>query len=336
MPEHDESLVAATHERQGVGDDQAGAGRRADLDSYATYRALHPPDGRWIRQGVRVVRRRSSAPILNEAPGEAHLALVGTRCTATGASRRPVHSCCDAQTGPSCVQVPRSWRVSAAPRADHPVPADPRGDGTSVDRDTVRVQPIARIRVLGRFDLSLGGVLVPPLESARAESLLAFLVLHRHAAASRQHLAFLLWPDSTEAQARTNLRHVLHTLRRRLPDADRYLEVTSRTVGWRADAAVLARRLPRSRNCSTRDAGDERGSRWRCVRPSRCTPGTCWRGATTSGCSASGNGCGSGSWTRSQKLAAAVRGARRRGRRDRARRAAAARRPVARGRPTGS
>jgi DNA-binding SARP family transcriptional activator len=98
------------------------------------------------------------------------------------------------------------------------------------------VQPIARIQVLGQFDLSLGGVRVPPLESARAESLLAFLVLHRQAAASRQHLAFLLWPDSTEAQARTNLRHLLHTLRTRLPDVDRYLEVTARTVGWRADA----------------------------------------------------------------------------------------------------
>ncbi len=99
-----------------------------------------------------------------------------------------------------------------------------------------QVQPLARARVLGRFDLSLDGVQVPPLESARAESLLAFLVLHQNTATSRQHLAFLLWPDSTEAQARTNLRHLLHTLRRRLPDADRYLEVTARTVGWRADA----------------------------------------------------------------------------------------------------
>ena len=98
------------------------------------------------------------------------------------------------------------------------------------------MQQFARIQVLGQFDLSLGGVRVPPLESARAESLLAFLVLHRHTASSRQHLAFLLWPDSTEAQARTNLRHLLHTLRTRLPDADRYLEVTARTVGWRADA----------------------------------------------------------------------------------------------------
>jgi len=98
------------------------------------------------------------------------------------------------------------------------------------------VQPIARIRLLGQFDLRLGGVPVPRLESPRAESLLAFLLLDPHATTSRQRLAFQLWPDSTEAQARTNLRHLLHTLRRRFSDADRYLEVTSRTIGWRSDA----------------------------------------------------------------------------------------------------
>src|SRR5829696_9018657 len=38
------------------------------------------------------------------------------------------------------------------------------------------------------------------------------------------------------AQARTNLRHLLHNLRRSLPDPDRYLEVTQRTLRWRDDA----------------------------------------------------------------------------------------------------
>lgn len=37
-------------------------------------------------------------------------------------------------------------------------------------------------------------------------------------------------------QAQTNLRHVLHTLRHRLPDADRYLEVTARSLRWRPEA----------------------------------------------------------------------------------------------------
>jgi DNA-binding SARP family transcriptional activator len=93
-----------------------------------------------------------------------------------------------------------------------------------------------RIRLLGGLDLRQGEAALPPLGSARAESLLAFLLLHREAAQPRQRLAFLLWPDSSEGQARTNLRHLLHVLRRALPEADRFLEVTPRTLRWRADA----------------------------------------------------------------------------------------------------
>jgi DNA-binding SARP family transcriptional activator len=92
-----------------------------------------------------------------------------------------------------------------------------------------------RIRLLGGVDVEHDGARVP-VESGRVESLLAYLLLHRHAPQSRQHLAFLLWPDTSDAQARTNLRHVLHTLRRTLPDADTFLDATARTLQWRAGA----------------------------------------------------------------------------------------------------
>jgi DNA-binding SARP family transcriptional activator len=93
-----------------------------------------------------------------------------------------------------------------------------------------------RIRLLGGLDLRRDEVALPPLGSARAESLLAFLLLHQEAPQPRQHLAFLLWPDSSEGQARTNLRHLLHVLRRALSQPDRFLEVTPRTLRWRPDA----------------------------------------------------------------------------------------------------
>src|SRR4029453_950169 len=126
--------------------------------------------------------------------------------------------------------------------------------------------PTLRIRLLGELDLRHGDVPVPPLGSARAESLLAHLLLHREAAQPRQRLAlllwpgspethartklrhllraapprrrlaFLLWPDSSESQARTTLRPLLHVLRRALPDADRFLEVTPRTLRGRDGA----------------------------------------------------------------------------------------------------
>jgi hypothetical protein len=101
------------------------------------------------------------------------------------------------------------------------------------------VQPIVRVRLLGQLDLRLDGAALPRLDSARAESLLAYLLLHSDAPQTRQHLAFLLLPGSTESQARTNLRHVLHTLRRSLPNADRYLlKVTPRTLQWRTEAPL--------------------------------------------------------------------------------------------------
>ncbi len=55
-----------------------------------------------------------------------------------------------------------------------------------------------RIRLLGELDLRHGETPVAPLGSARAESLLAYLLLHRDAPQPRQRLAFLLWPDSSE------------------------------------------------------------------------------------------------------------------------------------------
>jgi DNA-binding SARP family transcriptional activator len=96
--------------------------------------------------------------------------------------------------------------------------------------------PTLVIRLFGALDVRLGDEALPPLESGRAESLLAYLVLHQDAPQVRQHLAFLLWPDSTEAQARTNLRHVLHNLRRAAPALDGYLDVTPRTLRWRSEA----------------------------------------------------------------------------------------------------
>ncbi len=92
------------------------------------------------------------------------------------------------------------------------------------------------MRLFGQVEVRYGDERLPPLDSARAESLLAYLLLHRDAPQSRQRLAFLLWPDSTEPQSRTNLRHLLHRLRQAIPDPDAFLEVTQRTLRWRADA----------------------------------------------------------------------------------------------------
>ena len=64
--------------------------------------------------------------------------------------------------------------------------------------------PTLHIRLLGELSLVFGDAPVTAVNTARLQSLLAYLVLHRDAPQSRQHVAFLLWPDSSEEQARTN------------------------------------------------------------------------------------------------------------------------------------
>ncbi|WP_181256676.1 ATP-binding protein [Merismopedia glauca] len=88
------------------------------------------------------------------------------------------------------------------------------------------------IRLLGGFSLTYGDRTVTKIASSRSQALLAYLLLHRQSAQSRQRIAFDLWPDSTDAQARTNLRKELSYLRRDLPEADRFLLVEAKTLQW--------------------------------------------------------------------------------------------------------
>ncbi len=93
--------------------------------------------------------------------------------------------------------------------------------------------PSFRIQLLGDFLLVSGDTPVTTVNVPRLQSLLAYLVLRRTAPQDRSHLAFLLWPDSTEAQAHTNLRKLLHQLRQALPDADHFLYADKHNLQWR-------------------------------------------------------------------------------------------------------
>ncbi len=92
-----------------------------------------------------------------------------------------------------------------------------------------------RIEMLGRFCITYKGKMVTTVNTARLQSLLAYLVLKSGTGQPREHLSFLFWPDSTESQARTNLRQLLHHLRSSLPACDSYLEIDTHTLRWRND-----------------------------------------------------------------------------------------------------
>ena len=86
------------------------------------------------------------------------------------------------------------------------------------------------IRLLGGLTLEGAGEDRTALLSARLRALLAYLLLQADRPHARQSIAFALWPESRERQARTNLRKLLLLLRAAC------LHVTHETICWRTDA----------------------------------------------------------------------------------------------------
>lgn len=68
--------------------------------------------------------------------------------------------------------------------------------------------------------------------SSRSIALLAYLATHAGSPQPRQHIAGLFWPESTDAQALTNLRRELHQLRQVI-DNDPSLLVEPASLTWR-------------------------------------------------------------------------------------------------------
>ncbi len=93
-----------------------------------------------------------------------------------------------------------------------------------------------QIKLFANLRISIEGRPVMTVDSNRLQSLIAYLILHGDAPQPRQRLAFSLWPASSESQARTNLRQLIHHLKRALPPECNMLETTHFAVRWREDA----------------------------------------------------------------------------------------------------
>jgi DNA-binding SARP family transcriptional activator/predicted ATPase len=95
-----------------------------------------------------------------------------------------------------------------------------------------------RAQFFGGFLLALDQTPLTGLDQPRYQRLLAFLLLHRSTPLSRQRIAFLFWPDSTDAQARTNLRNLFYRLRQVWPEMEKWVETSGPEVGWLAEDAI--------------------------------------------------------------------------------------------------
>jgi DNA-binding SARP family transcriptional activator len=94
--------------------------------------------------------------------------------------------------------------------------------------------PRLRIDILGGFRVLLDGHAPARPPSPRQQQLVAFLILHgRSGPVPRQRVGGSLWPESTDAQALTNLRRELHHLREAFPGLHALIDVGSRTLAWR-------------------------------------------------------------------------------------------------------
>ena len=106
-------------------------------------------------------------------------------------------------------------------------------------QDTDRKHPSMtrlRIQLFGEFLFEYDGRdLLSGRRSTRAALLIGYLVLHRGKRQRRDTLAFLFWPDSTEPQARTNLRSLLSSLRKRVPDLASCLYDDETFLCWYVD-----------------------------------------------------------------------------------------------------
>ena len=103
----------------------------------------------------------------------------------------------------------------------------------SSDTSGVGGEPPARlkVRLLGGVEIILDGRRLRAFNSLRLQRFLALIALRRDLQ-HRSRLAFELWPDSDERQARTNLRKLLHEFRHSLPDTGEFVEIDNEIVRW--------------------------------------------------------------------------------------------------------
>jgi DNA-binding SARP family transcriptional activator len=94
------------------------------------------------------------------------------------------------------------------------------------------------IQLLGGFRLHRAGGGICAIQSERLVLLLAYLFLHLEAPPSRKQLAYLFWPDTSEEQARANLRNLIHQLKRVFPEIEAFFDLDGQSIRRRSEAAL--------------------------------------------------------------------------------------------------
>jgi DNA-binding SARP family transcriptional activator/tetratricopeptide (TPR) repeat protein len=131
------------------------------------------------------------------------------------------------------------WRASNKKNRGQPERSEREFERRSSEPSAREAHDTVEIRLFGRVevvDRRRGGTSASSLPAA-SKSLLVWLLLHRGEAASRQAVAFALFPEETEEAAFANLRRHIHTLSRKLseihPD-NRWIIADHQNIAWNA------------------------------------------------------------------------------------------------------
>ncbi len=76
------------------------------------------------------------------------------------------------------------------------------------------------------------------LKRARLDELVAYLAIRPGEACLRSQIAYALWTDSSEKQARTNLRNLIFNLKKNWPSLSSAISIERAVLRWRSDADV--------------------------------------------------------------------------------------------------
>jgi len=99
---------------------------------------------------------------------------------------------------------------------------------------------VVHVDMLDGFRVRFANGAVLSAKTGRLQSLFCYLIMHKDQSQRRSRLAALFWPESSERQARTNLRQLLHHLRAALPEPRDLLVLQHDDVELSADYQIHA------------------------------------------------------------------------------------------------
>lgn len=94
------------------------------------------------------------------------------------------------------------------------------------------------LRLLGAFEITYEGAAFDAALTPLLQSLLSYLFYYGEQSNTREQVAYIFWPDSTETQARNNLRKRLLQLRQALPFLEEFMVLHGPVLKCRPDAPL--------------------------------------------------------------------------------------------------